>query len=124
MNTLQNELGELLGDTPNIIMSDGLDVDLGAFQSIDQILEVDGVSFVCSVLRAKAVGPSKSLSYRMWEFDLEVPGLSLSDVINIDRMVFHYNNESFESHTTFELTNPGSMPIMTFTANRILNNDA
>ena len=120
----KHELEEMVGHSEHVIMSDGLDVILGEDTEVEQILEISGMRFICSVLRAKAFHVLPSVKDNTWEFDLEVPGLSLSELVGIDSMTFHFGDTSFESISTFELTNPdNSGPIVSITAKRIFNND-
>ena len=120
MDTLpNNDLKEMVGDKEHVIMSDGLDLDLGEFKSTDQFLEINGTKLICSVTRAKS--PKGKL--QAWEFDLEVPGLSLFEMVDVESIVFWYGNMQFESSGYFEIKNLDVAPIVTITANRIFTNN-
>jgi len=112
----------IMPDSEHVIMSDGLDLDLGEPLSIEQILEINGVRLVCSILRVKSMILGEN-TWSIWEFELEVPGLSFSDLIDANNIVLHYNNVSFKSTSTVELKTQQIVesPILTFVAKRIIN---
>lgn len=120
MDTLQDhDLKEAVSDKEHVIMSEGLDVDLGEFSPVEQFLEIDGSRLICSASRVKS--PEGKL--QAWEFDLEVPGLSLFELVDINTIKFWYGELQFEAAVCFEIKNLESAPIITITANRILTNN-
>jgi hypothetical protein len=112
----------IIADSEHVIMSEGLDLDLGGALSIDQILEINGVRLVCSVLRVKSMILDESI-WSIWEFELEVPGLSFSDLLDAKNIVLHYDNASFRSTSTVELKTQHIVesPVLIFIAKRIIN---
>jgi len=120
MATNQND--DLIDYTSSehVIMSEGLSIDLGEEYSLEQSLKIDEASFVCTVRRAKITKPSGESPE--WELELEVPGLSLVDLLEFDRIVLHYNNVQFCALSEIEFDNNSiAGPIITFNAERILN---
>ena len=120
MDTLQkDEIRKMVGDKDHVIMSDGLDIDLGEFSPVEQFLEINGSRLICSTSRAKS--PEGRL--QAWEFDLEVPGLSLSDLVDINTITYWHGKLQFEVSPCFEIKNLELAPIITITANRIFTNN-
>ena len=124
MDTLyQDDFTKLGSHSDHVIMSDGLDLDLGEPLTIDQSIEIGDSKFVCSVLRAKITNLVQD-DETLWEFDVEIPGFSLLDVLHFDTLTFHYNNITFNAMRELELNlAQSSSPIVTFIAKRIINNN-
>ena len=118
----QNSTTEpILESSDHIIMSEGLSIDLGESLSIEQTLTIDKSRFICSMTKIKKMqveGSSK------WKVEIEVPGLSLIDLIDFEKMIFQYNEIEFHASKEFELDVVDiSGPIITITAMRIFNKD-
>ena len=125
MDTLPtDEFNDLAGNKDHVIMSDGLELDLGEPLSIDQILEIEDTRLICNILRVKSMRLNDD-SWALWEFELEVPGLSFSDLVSAKDVIFHYGDASFKSTSTIELKTQQlvSSPMLMFVARRIFNND-
>ena len=75
MGILMDELEQIGSEVDRLIMSEGLDVDLGDAVSADQFLMVNEMKYICAVLRASYDGTRTNI----WEYELEVPGISLKD---------------------------------------------
>jgi hypothetical protein len=125
MDTLPpSEFNELAGDRDHVIMSDGLELDLGETLTVDQILDINDTRLICSILRVKSMRLNDD-SCVLWEFELEVPGLSFSDLVNATDVIFHYGDASFKSTTSLELKTQQlvNSPVLIFVARRIFNNN-
>jgi hypothetical protein len=113
---------EALGDTDRLIMSSELEVDFGEFHEDIQRLTIDsaGIDFICTLISASA-SMNQDAENRFWDFKLEVPGLSFNDLIGATNIKFRYNDNVFESISTFSwgITDLGS--VLTFAAIRIFN---
>jgi len=113
---------EALGDTDRLIMSSELEVDFGELHEDIQRLTIDsaGIDFVCTLVSASA-SIGRPTGNRFWNFKLEVPGLSFNDLIGATNIRFRYNDNIFESISTFswDITDLGS--VLTFAAIRIFN---
>ena len=118
----QNSTTETLLESPDhIIMSEGLDLDLGETLSIEQTLTIDESRFICSMTKIKKMQVSGS---SRWEIEIEVPGLSLIDLVNFEKMIFQYDEIEFHSSKEFELDITDlSGPIITIIAMRIIEKD-
>jgi len=118
-----SEFEGLLGDTDRLIMSEELEIDFGEIEEDTQVLLIDSanINFVCSLLSvSSSIG--QDAKNRHWAFKIEVPGLSFSDLVNATKIKYQYNDNIFESVSTFswDLEDAGS--ILTFAAIRIFNN--
>ena len=123
MPILDSEFKELIGDTDRLIMSDELEVDFGELEEDTQTLIIDSadIDFVCNLLNVSS-SINQDAKNRFWTFKIEVPGLSFSDLVDATKIKYQYNDNVFESVSTFswDLEDAGS--ILTFAAIRILNN--
>ena len=111
---------EILGaEEDRLIMSDGLHVDLGEVLTVEQLFSVNDIKYICTLTQARF--KSNKTRPGHWEFCLEVPGLSLTDLLCVENMTFHYGDAKFSATAGFDLTNVEGSPMITFTANRIFN---
>jgi hypothetical protein len=111
---------EALADTSHVIMSDGLDIDLGEPRSFTQLLHIGDSGYVCSVKRIKA---SRVDSRLVWEFDVDTPGLGLKDLLQSNDLVLQYDDEKFSLSDEYEINLPDiASTLITFRGRRIVNN--
>ena len=121
MSDLTEDTRDYGAEVDRIIMSEGLNMDLGDLATVEQFLIVNDARFICNVTRANFAHAPDGYG---WEFDLEVPGITLSDVTDVTIMTFSYGDVVFKAQGNFELTNPDNRgPVMSFKAERIFNKD-
>ena len=124
MHIPDEEFKDLIGDSETLIMSEGLEVEFGEAQEETQSLTLDSsnIKFVCSLTSASSIVTS-DIKGRVWRFELEVPGLSFGDLSEVTKITYNFNNKTFESISNFAwaITEMGS--VITFTAQRIFNNN-
>lgn len=106
-------------DTSHVIMSEGLDLDLGESKSITQLLYVGDSGYICSVKRIRTYRVTGQMA---WEFDVDAPGLGLADLLQSNDIVLHYDNEIFILSDEYEINLPDiTSTLITFRGRRIVN---
>ena len=112
-------LGTLESST-QVIMSEGLDLDLGVPKDISQLLCLGDSRYICNVKRIKA---SRDAGEMAWEFDVEAPGLNFVDLLGSDNISLEYDDERFALSDEYEINLPDvTSTLITFRGRRIVNN--
>jgi hypothetical protein len=121
MPTQENEnISHAFGVDHHVIMSDGLDLDLGIDKVSQQSLCVGSESFFCTVRRVKVF---RENGEKAWEFDLDVPSIDFVDLLRDEDIVLHYDDITFVMHDEYEIDLPDlATTIITFKGKRILSN--
>ena len=121
MPTQENEsISHTFGAGAHVIMSDGLDLDLGVEREITQLLNLGDNRFICSVKRIKAYRDTGEMA---WEFDIEVPGVDFTDLLDSGEITLSYDDAHFLLNDEYEINLPDmATTIITFSGKRIVNN--
>ena len=121
MPTQENEsISHTFGTDHHVIMSDGLDLDLGIERTITQSLRLDKSKFICNVKRAKSFREAGEM---IWEFDIDVPGIDFIDLLDSREVTLTYGTAQFFLRDEYEINLPDiATTVITFRGNRIINN--
>ena len=104
-------------DANRVIMSEGLSLDLGTPEFVEQILMIGETRYICTLRTAE-------FKDSLWTFNLEVPGMSLVDLLHERETIFLYEKERFRADKSFQFSNLDmTSPMITFSAKRIVSND-
>jgi len=117
--TTQSELDRILQNPDHVILSDSLSEDLDILTSDTQLLEIDGRTFVASLMNAKSYDTITG----NWKIQVSVPGLSFDDVASAKKFLFCYNDLQLGGSGPIEFEREGVDRFLTLSLKRIFSKD-
>ena len=104
---IDDEIERVLSNPDHVIMSEELELTLGASDTVssEAYLDLDSNLLVCELLSAKRNSKTS------WEFEISVPGLTFQDFALFEKAIFQFEDLVFLLTDEFEFVNDTSKTI-------------
>ena len=92
---------------------------MGVDTTNDPTITFAGMTFICSLKSAQLLNAGD----KVWEFELEVPGLDFSDVAPIPEIIFSYGEHRFGFMRSLKVVYEGATKYLVLSLEEIINKE-